>query len=139
MKDLYQIFDESFQAMIALAGKSSYINCFNISVDLTRMSVQSDFKDGIFISEILENIFQQIGPLFDQYKIDEKDVKLIKEQVCEYLVLLSKVYRDEDKTKAYEVLRDLRSMTSQFQFKCWNYLENKRGSSLKRFSRGGES
>lgn len=136
MKDMYQIFDESFANLDNLIEKSSYTNCYNIAKDLTRISTLADYKDGILITEVLEKIFNEIEPLLLEYKIPEKDSNALKEELKKYVGLLSQSYKDENKTKVYEILKELRSVATQFQFQCWNILERKPGGSgYRRFVR----
>jgi len=132
MKDIYQIFDENFKVLIEMTEKMNLVNCMNTALDLTRVSALADFKDGLFVSETLENVFSQVGPLLDQYNIPEEDRKQIKEKMYQSMILLSQNYKADDKVKLYEILRDLRSHATCFQFKCWNYWERKRSKDIKR-------
>ncbi len=132
MKDIYQIFDENFKVLIEMTEKMNLVNCMNTALDLTRVSTLADFKDGLFVSETLENVFSQVGPLLDQYNIPEVEGKQIKEKMHQSMILLSQNYKANDKAKLYEILRDLRSVATCFQFKCWNSWERKRGKEIKR-------
>jgi len=135
MKDVYQIFDESFATILRFLENAQYDNCYKISSDMTRIASVSEFTDGILVSEILESVFSQLSTLFGSYKIDEVGGKLIKDQLKEQISLLSKNYRIDDKNKVYPILRDLRSMVTQFQFKCWNTMSEKVEPEFKRIVR----
>lgn len=132
LKDIYQIFDKQFENILAMIDQYRFQNCANISVDLIRISTLSDYKDGILISEVLESVFGQIHPLFQEYEIskDEKDSIIVK--LCDQISLLSKSYRKDNKEQTYEILKELRSMTTFLQFKCWNIFKRKH-SEPKRF------
>lgn len=132
MKDIYQIFDENFKVLIEMTEKMNLLGCMNTSVDLTRIATMADFKDGVLVSETLEGVFTQLGPLMEQYDIPEAERKQIKEKMHQNMILLSQNYKANDKAKLYEILRDLRSLATFFQFKCWNHLERKRGKEIKR-------
>ena len=132
MKDIYQIFDENFKVLIEMTEKMNLLGCMNTSVDLTRIATMADFKDGVLVSETLEGVFTQLGPLMEQYDIPEAERKQIKEKMHQNMILLSQNYKANDKAKLYEILRDLRSLATCFQFKCWNYWERKRGKEIKR-------
>jgi len=138
MKDIYQIFDENFKSLIEMTERMELLNCRNTSLDLIRVASLADFKDGVFIIESLESIYTQVGPLLDQYDVPESDRKQIKDQLYQSIVLLSQNYKGNDKAKLYEILRDLRSFATNFQFKCWNYWNTKKGKELRRIGMEGE-
>ncbi|MGH2574311.1 MAG: hypothetical protein ACRD92_08950 [Nitrosopumilaceae archaeon] len=135
MKDVYQIFDESLNTIRQFIEAYKFDNCTTIASELIHVTSMADYKDGIFISEILETIFSNISSLFGSYEINDDDRKLIKEQLKDQMGLLLKSYRDEDKAKIYHIVRDMRSMATQFQFKCWNMMTEKSEPEIKRFVR----
>ncbi len=106
-----------------MVDQANFKNCSNISVDLIRLSTMAEYKDGIFISEILESIFEQIAPLLEGYDIPKDERTSIIAKLHEQISLLSKSYRNDNKEQIYEILKELRSMTTLLQFKCWNILK----------------
>lgn len=125
MKEIYQIFDEQFENILEMINQSSFQNCMNISVDLTRISTLAGYNDGILISEVLESVFGQTSPLFQEYDISDAEKDSITTKFHEQICLLSKSYRNDSKGQIYEILKELRSMTTLLQFKCWNTFKRK--------------
>ncbi len=123
MKDLFQIFDESIETMQKLIAEDNYAGSSSISTDLITISVMSDFQDGILIGEVLEGIFDQIGQLFFTYRLSVEVQKAVREQICEQLALVGKSYKNGDKEKLYEALRNIRTEATQFQFKCFKTIK----------------
>lgn len=117
MKDTYQIFDEGLQR-IAKTDSIGFENCFRIAADLIRVATYSDFKQGVLVAEVLEDIFNQVGLLFERYDIPENDKTYIKDKIGDGVSMLSSAYRN-DHNKAYEILADLRFAATKFQFKCF--------------------
>lgn len=115
VKNLTQIFDESLNNILSIVNDKNYYSCIKISNDLITISVQSDYKDGIFIAEVLDGVFSQIYPISDEYQIDEEYQNNIKDQLKKQLELLLSSYKDGDKNKIYNALKDLRSVATVYQ------------------------
>ena len=124
MKDIYQIFAENLETLAGFVGKTGFKNCFNIVADLNRISTFSDFRGGVLIAEILEGVFSQIDPLLKQYDIPDTNRKQMEGKISQNIVLLSS-YKNNNKEKLYEILKDLRFTVTAFQFKCWNNWKRK--------------
>lgn len=120
MDDVNDIFIQNLDGIGALARDGKFRACFRSTHDLTRFAAMSDLKHGVFITEVLESVLLQIGPLFADYRIPPNDRTNIVDNVCEKLSLLSSAYKEEDKNQAYRVLEDLRFDATKFQFKCIN-------------------
>ena len=136
MKDVYQIFDENLNTMKQFVEEYKFANCTKIASELIRIASFSDFKDGIMISEMLEAIFSQLTPLFLNYNISDVEIKSIRIELIKQIDLLSKSYKNTDLSKIYQILRDARVLVTQFQFKCWDLMEEKLQPDTKRFARG---
>ena len=123
MKDLFQIFDESFETIQKLIEDDNYAGSSSISTDLITVSVMSDFQDGILIGEVLEGVFDQIDQLFYTYALKAEVQNAIRKQTYEQVALIGKSYKNGEKEKLYEALRNIRAIATQFQFKCFKTIK----------------
>jgi hypothetical protein len=117
MKDIFQIFEKTYQDLQEAIENANFYRSSYISSDLISLSVLSDFPDGIMIGTVLEGIFYQMEDLLEQYQVNEKDTNAIKKEYRKQIDLLSKWYKDEDKSKIYKILRDLTTVTAVTEFK----------------------
>lgn len=123
MKDVYQIFDEGLRKLSHF-NEVDPVSCFHLARDLTKVATYAGFKQGVLVAEVLEGVFMQIGPLFEQYKIPADERSNIKTTIGQYVSSLASTYKS-DSSAAYELLADLRLAATQFQFKCyttWNVM-----------------
>lgn len=125
MKDILQIFDESLMTIHKLIVDKNYEGSSGISTDLITVSVMSDFRDGVMIGEVFEGVFDQISPLFQEFEIDAEARTSITKQIADQVTLVGKSYKDENKERLYDALRNLRSIATQFQFKCFHTMKAK--------------
>lgn len=136
MDDVNGIFIQNLDGVGALARDGKFRACFRSSRDLTRFAAMSDLKHGVFITEVLESVFLQIGPLFAHYRIPPNDRSDMVANVGKKLSLLSSAYKKEDKNQAYRVLEDLRFDATKFQLKCINTAERVDGDQQDADARG---
>lgn len=130
MNDIYQIFDDGFQRLARLE-EIGFESCFHIVSDLTKIAIYADFKQGVFVMEILEGIFAQIGHLFENYDIPKDESAAMKCTINQGISSLPSVYRIDDSATC-EILVDMRFAATKFQFKCfttWRRLSRSRSSS----------
>lgn len=120
MKNIYEIFDNGLQHIVKL-DKIGFMNCFRTATDLTRVATYCEFKEGVFISEVLEGVFGQIGPLFEQYKIPDDDGKQLKIKICQNIDQLLNTYKNNDMAQLCENLVNLRFEATDFQLKCYTH------------------
>jgi hypothetical protein len=125
MNDIFQIFEKPFQDLEDSIKNMNFYRSSNISSDLISLSVLSDYPDGILIGTVLEEIFSRMEDLFEQYEISEKDANIITKEYSEHMGTLSKSYREDDKNKVYEVLRDLSTITMETEFKYTRFKKGK--------------
>lgn len=118
MKDVYRIFDDGFQKMTGL-DEIGFENCFRIASDLTKIAVYSDFKRGVLVAEVLEDVFGQVGPLFETYDIPEDKKKSIKDEIIQEIYSLASVYKGGSGGAVYDALADIRFGATRFQFECY--------------------
>lgn len=117
MKDADAAFEESLQDLINLAGKSNLRGCFVTATNMTRLSTMLCFKRGIFIAEVLEGVFSQIFPLFNNYVVSPDEKKGLIDNMTQNLRALMSDYKG-DKARLYDILEDLRATATVFQLKC---------------------
>jgi len=118
MKDAREVFDESLKSISGMLDSNNVKGSFFLSSYLTTFAHMSNDSDGVFIAEILENVFSQVGPLLEDEKVSQparmhaiallkKPLKGIVDNYC------------GDKNKLYLALRDLRVQATSIQFMCW--------------------
>ena len=122
---MFGIFDENFDTICGLIEDKNYSGSSNIATDLITISVMSNFRDGLFIGEVFEGVFDQIGVTLENFKVPEEDQKALREKVREYVTLVSRTYKNKDKGAVYEALLNLRVTATEFQFKCYKTMKPK--------------
>jgi len=137
MKGVKEVFDEKLKLINEMIEKDHLRGGYITSTDLTRYSTMSDFDDGILISELLENVFSEIGPLFEMYQIEEENKKRLLEEIKEQISKLKQYIQKPDEKQLYLALRQLRSTATKFQMITWEQAKRKpkpeeRGQSLQR-------
>lgn len=123
MGDIESVFGQRLDRIATLVRDSGFRACFLSSVELTRFASTASFKHGVFISEILESVFVQIGPLFAQYRIPPQERTDIVDGIGKSLSLLASSYNEGDKVQSYGILEDLRFKATQFQITCISTME----------------
>lgn len=117
MKDVYEAFEEHLHDMINFAGDLKLKECFLTATNLTRLCTLLGFKRGVFIAEILESVFTQVDPIFQNYAVPEDDKKQIVDNMTRNLSALLSDYKG-DKARVYDILEDLRFTATEFQIRC---------------------
>ena len=72
MKDITIIFREKLEIIPKLVNEDKFKNCQNIFRDLNKTSWTLDLKNELFISEVLEGVFNQIGGVMMNMKSQRK-------------------------------------------------------------------
>ena len=116
--DTQAVFEKGFQDMIALAGESHFDACSRMASDLTRSAVLYDYKEGVFITEVLEHAFFHMDFLLDDYDVPQNDKKETVENVTKHLSELLSAYRNREKGRICESLEDLQFITTKFHKRC---------------------
>lgn len=118
MKDAKEVFDDNLQSISDMLDSNNLKGCFFLSSNLTTLVHMLDYPDAVFISEVMESVFSQVGPLLDDEKVSphvkEKAILLLKKPFQEII----KNYNG-DKTRLYYALRDFRVQATMIQFLCW--------------------
>ena len=125
MKGVKEVFDEKLKLITEMIEQDHLRGGFITSMDLTRYSTMSDFDDGILISELLENVFSEIGPLFEMYQIEEEDKKQLLDEIKEQISKLKQYIQKPEEKQLYLTLRQLRSIATKFQMITWEKAKRK--------------
>lgn len=120
MKNTNEIFDENLRIVVELLKKSNYYACTRIVRKLATVAVMSNFKDGVFISEVLEGIFDQLDDVVRRYKVDENELKKIIKVLIEQCNILVEVFKNDSKEKLYGALKEMRYSVTEFQIESFN-------------------
>lgn len=118
MKNLPEIFDEKLALMQKLSSELNFRACLSNTTDLILVSIMFDYKDGVFIGEVLESIFEQTWRLSRDFILTDDDQNMVKEKYNEYLEQIAKTYKNTDKNELYNALLNLRFEITKLQFKC---------------------
>lgn len=89
---------------------------------MTRIATYADFKQGVLVSEVLEGVFGQVGPLFDMFDVPDNEKKRITKKIGQNIAALSPVYVN-DAAETYKILTELRFTATKFQFHCHTALQ----------------
>lgn len=123
MNEVGGVFGQSLEELVALSRDSRFKACFLASSDLAKFASMANFKHGVFIAEVLESVFLQIGQMLSRHDVPPRDRAAVAAGINKNLSLLSEAYKAEDKPRAYEILEDLRFDATKFQITCINTTE----------------
>ncbi|WP_372961324.1 hypothetical protein [Methanoregula sp.] len=70
------------------------------------------------ITEVFQGVFSEIGPLFDEYLIEETDGKKLIDEMKKHMKNIIKCYNDKNKDNLYSALKNLRYVATKFQIQC---------------------
>ena len=73
MKDFETIFKENIEQIGNLLLEMDFASCFKLSGGLTHFNSYTENAEYIFISEVLEGIFSQVGPIVDDIQVPEDE------------------------------------------------------------------
>jgi len=125
MRDLFQIFDERLALMRTLGTELNFRACSTNSNDLILASTMFEYKDGVFVGEVLEAIYEQIWRLVRDYILSDEDQISLKANFDKYLDLIANSYKKPDKNELYSALTGLRYEATKLQFKCAQTMKRK--------------
>lgn len=119
MKDAKTVFDESLNSIVEMLNSNNLKGCYFLSSSLTMFSHLSEYHDAVLISEVLESVFSQVGPLLDDEKVTpdarEQVLALLKQPLQEII----DNYQKDDKNKLYAALKSIRVQATGIQLMCW--------------------
>lgn len=117
MKDYNTVFLDSLKEIQSLLEDQNYEGAFKTSANIVRFSNTVENPEGVFVSEILEGIFSQVGPIIDNMQLPEQEIaginKNIQETYSELIIAVDKGNMQE----VFKSLVQLRFIATQFQLK----------------------
>ena len=125
MKEVPEVFNENLLSISNLLDSSNLRACFLGSANLTIFSTMADYDDGVMITEILQGVFSEIGPLFDEYQIEEGEREQIMNDMKKYMKDIISNYNENNKNELYSALKNLRHVATKFQMQCWKLMKRK--------------
>ena len=70
MREIFNVYNEGFEEIARMVGQGNYKGAFVASANLTLFSTLLDYDDGILVSEVLEGVFSQVGPLAEDLETE---------------------------------------------------------------------
>ena len=120
MRNNLEVFDDYLNKLKSAIEQSRLSNCYDMCNSLTRYSAMSGYQDGVLISEILESVFFQLRRLFDTVNIPKTVQKEFLTELKTHVVSVGTTYKNDDKNPIYNTLKEIRNLTTNFQFHCWD-------------------
>ncbi len=121
-----QIFDEKFEIMQKLTDETNFSGLSGIATDLITTSIMFKYRDGVFIGEVFEAVFDQIDDLCHDFKVEENERNKVKKSIKECIKAISESFRKTDKNDLYEALLTLRFVVTELQYTCFTTMKRKR-------------
>jgi hypothetical protein len=121
MKDVFQVFEENLGLILKSLENDNYDGSSSISSDLISTALLAGFSDGVFIGEVLEGVFDQVSPMMSRFELSEEDKQGLRGAIRNQVELIANSFKEEDKNRLYSALREVRTVTTQFQFKCMRF------------------
>lgn len=121
MKDFETIFKENIEQIGNLLLEMDFASCFKLSGGLTHFNSYTENAEYIFISEVLEGIFSQVGPIVDDIQVPEDEFNNFTSKIQEAYYNLKIAIEHNNKIEIFDSLVSLRFIATQFQLK-WQIL-----------------
>jgi len=119
MKDTVTIFNERLDNIMNNLQTGNYTVCYNIAHDLVSLAWNLELKDEVFISEVLEAIFDNLRSTIDNYDIPADKAKEMREQMIKLMQPFKDAYKSKNPTLLYNTLREMRYHTTFHQLNAW--------------------
>jgi hypothetical protein len=120
-------FKENLSEVNKCLKEKNFRACNNLTLDLIRLSYYFDFADGVFFSECMNNIFDDVLRLYGDYGLDEKDTQEIIDTNVKLINALKEALPQLKNIKEiYELLRDARNVVTRAHFKYSRIYEKQR-------------
>ncbi|GAB6286052.1 MAG: hypothetical protein STSR0009_22530 [Methanoregula sp.] len=116
MKDTYQIFEEYFLSLVHPLEEANFRSCGCISNDIILYSEIVGFDDGVFIGEVFESIFLEIDTEITRFQASDENLQLLIVNLRKFIGVVSKCYVGTDKNDLYTALKEMRLITTKFQY-----------------------
>ena len=121
MKDVKIVFTNKIEDIQKNLENGNYSVCNRISHDLVKFAWNLELDDEVFISEVLESVFDNLEGMSIEYQIPKKVKDKIDSDIAKKMNSLADTYHTKDPNKLYESLKQLRYITTQHQL---NVLQN---------------
>jgi hypothetical protein len=119
-------FKENLNEINKYVKEKNFETCKKLSLDLVRLSYFLDFDDGIFFSEFIDNIFDDLMTLGKDYVLEEKDAQEIIDTIMKFInTLKESLPQLKNIREIYELLRATQDLTTKAYFKYTRRYEKK--------------
>jgi hypothetical protein len=120
-------FKEKLDEISKYLKEKNFRACDRITLDLIRLSYYFNYSDGVFFSECMEHIFDNLERLYSNYTLDEKETHEIIDRNVNFINALKESLPQLKNIKdLYELSRDARNIVTRLQFKYSRVYEAKR-------------
>jgi hypothetical protein len=121
MKEPLLVLDEVFNQLLANIEQGKLRQCYRISSECVRFNELLDFDKGVYIFEIFESVFSQIGLIFEDFKLPEELSKQMSDDLYNYIKEI-RPYINLESTEYLLALQRMRVSATKFQLYCFrNY------------------
>jgi hypothetical protein len=117
MKDFNTIFIDSLKEITGLLERRDFESAFKSIAPLTHYSNFSGDAQGVLITEVLEGVFNQVGPIVDTFQIPDEEIQDMVSNLLEAYNKLIIALFDKNKLKIFDALVSIRFIATQFQLK----------------------
>jgi hypothetical protein len=117
MKDVYKVFDDNLNLIINIIDETSLSNCFRISADLVMFSTMAEFEEGVFISEVLEGVIWDIDSSISGYENDPTEISQLIDEIKNQIGEILNCYK-KDENKVNLILKKMRFYATSFSIGC---------------------
>lgn len=115
MKDYEAVVKENFSIIREMVEIHNFRSAFTVVSDLTKICALFDDEDGIIIMEVLEGVFSQVGPVFENYELSENVQNEFTSIAIAELDKLIENYTSKNQIEIYRSIRYLRSISTKLQ------------------------
>ena len=119
MKESVVAYRERLESICKLVKEEKYASCFNVARNLTNFSWALELKDEVFISEVLESLFDQMNLLTSNYKIPFEQREDLMKKLSNNMEKLTLLYAEKNPSKLYDCLKNLRYSATFHQLYVW--------------------
>ena len=110
------IFDASLNSIKEMVEIRNYDSCVSRTIDLTTVSLYSSYEAGLLISEVLEDVFGQVGNTMRVRVVDDAHQDSISNDLRRYLDDILDSYKKNDKNDLFTALMKVRSTATRFYY-----------------------
>jgi hypothetical protein len=133
MKDFGTVFNENINLINNSLSEMDFASCFRLSGGLTHFLSYTENAEYIFVSEVLESVFSQVGPIIDNVQVPDDEFNEFMSKMKEAYSDLIIALEHDNKIEIFDSLVLLRFIATQFQLK-WQKLgkpkQSKKGTSI---------